>query len=108
MLLPSYNFFGIPLAQTVADVVAGFIEGREAATRLLKKFSLTIFKTDMSELLSGNIANNVKLRVQYFAQHGDNDGIMTVDKEAEDIVGIATPLSGVTDIVRQQMEIINK
>ncbi len=106
MLLPSYNFFGIPLAQTVAEVVAGFTESREAATRLLKKFSLTIFKTDMSELLSGNVANNVKRRVQYFAQNRDNDGIMTVDKEAEDIIGIATPLSGVTDIVRQQMEIV--
>lgn len=106
MLLPSYNFFGIPLAQTVADVVAGFTESREAATRLLKKFSLTIFKTDMSELLSGNVANNVRLRVQYFAQNRDNDGIMTVDKDAEDIIGIATPLSGVTDIVRQQMEIV--
>jgi phage-related protein (TIGR01555 family) len=37
----------------------------------------------------------------------DNDGVMTVDKEAEDIADVSTPIGGVTDIVKQQMEIVS-
>ncbi len=106
LLLPSYNFFGIPLSQIVIDAVTGFTDSYEAAARLLKKFSLTIFKTDMSEVFNNGTGENVARRIELFAKKRDNDGIMCVDKEGEDIIGIATPLSGVTDIVRQQMEIV--
>lgn len=106
LLLPAYNFFGVPLAQIVAENVRQFSECSAAASRLLQKFSCTVFKTDMQELLTGRDGGNIRRRVQYFAQNRDNDGVMTVDKEAEDIISVSTPISGVTDIVRQQMEIV--
>ena len=105
MLIPAYNFFGIPLAQTVLDVVQHFTECREAEARLLKKFSLTVFKTDMSDLMNGLEDTNIRARLKYFVQNCDNDGLMTIDKE-EDIIKVETPLAGVTDIVRQSMEMV--
>lgn len=105
MLIPAYNFFGIPLAQTVLDVVQHFTECREAEARLLKKFSLTVFKTDMSDLMNGLEDTNIRARLKYFVQNQDNDGVMTIDKE-EDIIKVETPLAGVTDIVRQSMEMV--
>ena len=107
LLLPAYNFFGIPLAQIVAQNVKQFEECNSAASRLLQKFSCTVFKTDMQELLTGRDGGNIRRRVQYFSLNRDNDGVMTVDKEAEDIADVSTPIGGVTDIVKQQMEIVS-
>lgn len=106
ILLPSYNFFGIPLAQTVIDSVSGFEETNKAAARLMTKFACTVFKTDMNDVLSGGDGGEIRKRIAYFAQNRDNDGVMTVDKEAEDIVLSSHSLAGVTDVVRQQMEIV--
>ena len=106
MLLPSYNFFGIPLSQNVAESVRQFGECSAASARLLQKYSCTVFATDMQELLTGRDAQNIKRRIQYFAMNRDNDGVMTIDKEAESISDVSTPIGGVTDIVKQQMEIV--
>lgn len=107
LLLPTYNFFGIPLAQSVLDAVGHFTECREAEARLLTKFSMTVLKTDMSEVLSGGTGEHQARRVQYMVQNRTNDGVEVIDKEQEDIVNISTPLSGVTDIVRQSMEMVS-
>jgi len=106
LLLPAYNFFGIPLAQIVAENVRKFGECSAAAARLLQKFSCTVFATDMQELLYGGRYGNIRKRIQRFALDRDNDGVMAIDKEAENILEISKPLSGVTDIVKQQMEIV--
>ena len=106
VLLPSYNFFGVPLAQTVLDAVIGFEESSKSAARMLSKYACTVFKTDMNEVLSGGTGSEIQKRIAYFAQNRDNDGIMTIDKESEDIVLAQHALGGVTDIVRQQMEIV--
>lgn len=106
LLLPAYNFFGIPLSQIVLDVVTHFTECREAASRLLTKFSLTVLKTDMSVVLTNGGASELDKRIRYFVQCRDNDGIMTINNDTEDIVKLETPLSGVTDIVRQSMEMV--
>lgn len=106
LLLPSYNFFGIPLAQTVLDAVTHFTECREAEARLVNKFSMTVFKTDMGSFLQGGAGDEVAKRIQYMVQNRSNDGIEAIDSGTEDIVEISTPISGVTDIVRQAMEIV--
>lgn len=106
LLMPSYNFFGVPLAQTVIDSVAGFEESSKAAARMLTKYACTVFKTDMNDVLSGGNGSDIQKRIAYFAQNRDNDGVMTVDKDSEDIILAQHALGGVTDIVRQQMEIV--
>ncbi len=107
LLLPAYNFFGIPLAQIVLDSVTHFIDCKEAEARLIQKFSDIIVKTDMTDILTGGAADMLDRRMQYFVQNRSNDGVQVIDKETEDVIGITTPLSGVTDIVRQSMEMVS-
>ena len=106
ILLPSYNFFGIPLAQTVIDSVLAFEHSSKAAARMLGKYACTVFKTDMNDVLSGGSGSEVQKRIDYFATRRDNDGVMAIDMESEDIVLSSHSLAGVVDIVRQTMEIV--
>ena len=55
--------------------------------------------------MNGLEDTNIRARLKYFVQNCDNDGLMTIDKE-EDIIKVETPLAGVTDIVRQSMEMV--
>lgn len=106
LLLPSYNFFGVPLAQTVMDSVHAFQESAAATARLLQKFSCTVFGTNMDDILTGGLGTQIQRRIAVFAKQRDNDGVMTIDNETERIENVSAPLGGVTDIVRQQMEIV--
>ena len=45
-------------------------------------------------------------RLQIMSQNRSNDGVIAVDKDAEDIVKVETPMAGVTDVVRQSLEIV--
>lgn len=107
LLRPAYNFFGIPASQLCLDYVAHFTKTREAAQRLLTKFSLTVFKSDMSAILGGGGADNFDRRMAYLTQWRDNDMILAIDMEREDVVKLETPISGVTDIVRQSLEFVS-
>lgn len=106
LLKPAYNFFGLPLAQNVLDAVSHFTGCRESSARLLKKYSLTVFKTNMDDVLSGGFGQELNKRVDYFTQMRDNDGTVAIDKEMEDLVVMTTSLAGVTDVVRQSMEYV--
>jgi len=106
LLRPSYNFFGIPDAQMALEYVTGFTETKDAAQRLLKKFSTTVFKTNMTEVLTGGSSAMIDRRMRYFVAKRSNDGVMMIDREAEDIIKVETPLSGVVDIVRQSLEFV--
>ena len=105
---PAYNFLGIPQAQILWDYVLHFQENRDSENRLLSKFSTFVFKTAMSDILSGSASDLAQLdaRMQILAQGRSNDGVLAIDKDAEDVVKLETPLSGVTDIVRQSLEIL--
>lgn len=106
LLKPAYNFFGIAPAQIAADSVSHFIKDREAASRLLHKYSLLVFKTDMgSALYSGN-PEELYSRVKVLADFRDNNSVIIIDKEDEDIVTVTTSLSGVTDVVRLSLELM--
>lgn len=106
MLKPAYNFFGMSLTQKVLDAVSHFTACRESAARLLQKYAVTVFKTDMTQILSGGMDDALNRRVQYFVQNRDNDGCATIDKNNEDLVVMTTSLSGVTDLVRQAQEYV--
>lgn len=106
LLKPSYNFFGLPLAQKVLDAVAHYTQNRESAGRLLQKYSLTVLKTNLENVLAGGFDTNLKYRIEYFVQNRNNDGCTAIDKEQEDLVIQTTTLGGVVDIVHQSMEYV--
>lgn len=104
---PAYNFFGIPQAQLLWDYVLHFKDARLASSRLLKKFSLLVLKTSLAETgFSENSTAELDAKLRYMVNSMTNDGILAIDQETEDVVKLETPLGGVTDIVRQQLEFI--
>ncbi|MGJ8524331.1 hypothetical protein LMG33818_000039 [Halomonadaceae bacterium LMG 33818] len=107
ILKPSYNFFGLPRAQVLYDYVLHFQEARMDASRLLNKFSLTTLKTDMQDILTNPFSEkSLDSRLAYMSSYRSNDGILAIDKDMEDIMQINTPIGGVTDIVRQSLELV--
>lgn len=107
LLKPSYNFLGMAQAQILWDYVMHFQNVRIASQRLLGKFSLTVMKTDMANILTQQAGTSeLDKRIALLVQHRSNDGVQVIDKEAEDIVKLETPISGVTDVVRQSLEIL--
>ena len=106
LLKPAYNFFGIARAQLALDYIAHFVENRESAQELLNKFSLTCWKTDMSQVLAGESCNDLVKRVRMFNKMKSNNGTLVVDKEQEDIMQINTPLGGVRDIVEMSLNLL--
>lgn len=106
LLKAAYNFFGVPAVQIALDYVAHFTQTREAAARLLTKFSTTVFKTDLSRLLYGGDAAQAKARIGHFARQRDNNGVAVLDYESEAMEQLNTPLSGVDVIVRQALELL--
>lgn len=106
LLKPAYNFYGISPAQIAADAVSHFIKDREAASRLLHKFSLLVFKTDMGSALYNGNPEELYNRVKVLADFRDNDSIIIIDKEDEDIVTVTTGITGITEIVRLSLELM--
>lgn len=105
---PSYNFLGIPKAQILWDYVMHFQANRDSVNRLMDKFSQLVFKTAMTDLITGgaNDMSALLARLQMMAQNRSNDGVIAIDKEAEDILKVETPMSGLTDVPRQSLEFV--
>lgn len=106
LLKPAYNFFGIAPAQIAADSVSHFIKDREAVSRLLHKYSLLVFKTDMGSALYNGNPEELYSRVKVLADFRDNDSVIIIDKEDEDIVTVTTSMAGITDVVRLSLELM--
>lgn len=105
IIKPLYNFFGLSLSQQVLEYVHNFTENRRSAQRLLNKFSLLIWKTNMSGFLSGDDCDNMINRVKFFNRQRSNDGTALIDYDTEDMVQLNTPLAGVTDIVSMSLDL---
>lgn len=108
LLRPSYNFFGIPTAQILWDYVLHFQKDHIAVSRMLGKYSDTVFKMGgLRELLSATGgARQIDNRLSSMAYNRNNDSVTAIDMEHEDIVKVESNLSGLTDIVRQRLELI--
>jgi phage-related protein (TIGR01555 family) len=108
LLRPSYNFFSVPHAQILYDYIVHFQDCRQAAQRLITRFSRTVMKTNMMEAMQDGFVNTGFLdsRVNYMVRHQHNEGITIIDKESEDITNVTTPITGVSEIVQQALEYV--
>lgn len=106
LLKPAYNFYGIAPAQIAADSVSHFIKDREAASRLLHKYSLLVLKTDMGSVLYNGNPEELYDRIKVLADFRDNNSVFVIDKEDEDIVTVTTSIAGITEIVRLSLELM--
>lgn len=108
LLLPAYNFLGIPQAQILWDYVAHFMENRDACNRLYNKQSMLLFKTDLANLISGGgeAMSGLDDRMLLLAKYRNNDSVIAMDINNEDVQTQTTPISGITDVPRQALEFV--
>ena len=107
LLKPVYNFFGIAQAQILWDYVMHFNQCRKATADMATKYSMTVFKTAMTDtLFNSNGMEQIDKRIGLIARYKSNDAVIAIDKEAEDIVNVSSPMSGLTDIGRQALEFL--
>lgn len=107
LLLPNYNFLGIPQAQILWDYVIHWNSCRVATANLLTKISLLVYKTNMSSLMSDpNGIATLDQKMTALQRYRDNDAVFVVDKDEEDVANIQTSMAGCTDVVRQSLEMI--
>lgn len=104
ILKPAYNFGGISMLQLMVPYVQRYQRTADSVAELVRAFSLTILSTDMSAILGGNADPNILMRASLFNQYRDNTGLMLLDKEAEEISQINTPLTGLADILTKSQE----
>ncbi|MGL4756314.1 MAG: DUF1073 domain-containing protein [Aeromonadaceae bacterium] len=104
MLKPAYNFSGMSLSQLAQPYVENWLRTRQAVSDLVDKFSRTFLKTDMSQVLNGGDGGDLFDRLDIYVNTMSNLGMGVMDKEAEDVVQVNTPLSGLSDLQAQAQE----
>lgn len=106
VLRPAYNFFGIPLVQLMSQYVANFESARDSAAEIVNNFALLGLKTNMGQTLTGGDASDLVNRAKIMLAAKRNQGLALIDKATEEFFQIATPLSGLKDLVSQQLELL--
>lgn len=108
MMKPAYNFSGISMTQLMHPYVQRWQQTVDSVSELIKAFSITGLKTDMGNVLSGGEGNSgasqLILRAQLFSMLRNNLNTMLIDKDAEEIFQVNTPLSGLDSLVQKAQE----
>lgn len=104
MLKPAYAFAGLSLVQMMKPYVDNWLRTRQAVSDMVNSFSILNLKTDMSASLSGGDCGEVYNRIDLFVTDRDNRGLMTTDKDMEELESLAVPLSGLHELQQQAQE----
>jgi len=104
LLKPVYNFSGMSLSQLAQPYVDYWLNTRDSVGALLKNFSCSVLKTDLSTVLSGTDDPSVLSRAMMFNQVRNNQGLMLLDKETEEFEKHETSLGGLADLQAQAQE----
>lgn len=108
LMKPAYNFFGIPLPQQLLPYLLSFDEARCNVLGAINNHALLGLKTNLMRQLQEGCNDPAGLvnRVRLMQTNRSNDGIAVIDKENEDFFQITTPLTELSDLSAQQMELI--
>ncbi len=108
LLLPSYNFMGLPLCQMIKPFVDGFERARLSSLDSIDNHALLYFKTNLTTALQAGTDDKASLknRIKLMQLTRSNNGIAVVDNEEEDFAQITTSLADLADIVTLNMELI--
>lgn len=105
MLKPAYNFSGMSLSQLAEPYVNNWLRTRQSVSDLINNFSITALKTNMSQVLQGDCdGSDVFARADMFTATRSNRGLMLLDKDAEELVQVNVPLSGLHELQAQAQE----
>jgi uncharacterized protein len=104
LLKPAYMFGGQSLTQLMMPVVENWLTTRRAVGEIVKKFSFNLVKLNITEALNSGNAAKLAKRIGLFNQLQNNNGTMVLDKETEDFINVAVPLSGLDQLQAQAQE----
>ena len=108
MLKPSFNFGGMSLSQLMMETVEAWIGVKASVGRIIRNFSITALKTDLSSVMGDEGGGALFDRLDFFNQTRDNQGVMALqagaDGEGEDIIQVNTPLSSLDKLQAQAQE----
>jgi len=104
---PIYNFLGIPTAQLAFDYAYGFESARKSINKLIRKYSLLVFGTNLKpDDNSFNATKFIQNRLNALAKGRDNNSIALFDKDTETFENITTPISGLDPLWTKQLELM--
>lgn len=103
MLKPSYAFGGLSLTQMAKPYVDNWLQTRQSVADIIKAFSVFVLKTNMQAYLQMG-GTQLDQRVDLFNYGRDNRGLMMVDKDTEDFMNVAAPITGLSDLQAQTQE----
>lgn len=104
LIKPAYNFGGISLQQLIEPYVDRWLKTVSGVNRMINNYSLIALKTDMSAVLAGGSDSNIRKRMKLARQYGDNSGMFMLDMAKEELMQIAVPLSGLSELQAQAQE----
>lgn len=103
MLKPSYMFGGVSLSQLCQPYVENWLKIRQAVANAVWSFSTSGVKTDMNTLLQAD-GDQLLRRVELFNRVRNNNGLMLLNKEAEEFFQFNMPLSTLDALQAQAQE----
>lgn len=108
MLKAAYNFGGISMSQLAEPYVNNWLRTRQSVSNLIDKFSIIALATQMGQILTAAESDGASLfdRIKLFNATRSNQGTMLIDKDLEELVQIAVPLSGLHELKAQDLELL--
>lgn len=107
LLKASYNFRGLSLSQIAEPYVNNWLRTRDSVSDMIHSYSIPVFGTDMSQILTGGAADTLIARLQVMNQCRDNRGAFAVnnDKEKPETVEfVSAPIAGLDALQAQSQE----
>lgn len=104
MLKPSYNFGGLSMSQLARPYVENWTETRKSVGKLLRNFSTSGVKTDLSTVLAGDSGEDLLDRLQLYTEMRDNQGVMALDFQSEEFFQFNVPLTTIDKLQAQAQE----
>lgn len=104
MLKPAYVFSGISLSQIGKPYVDNWLKTRQSVNDLITSFSQMVLATDMSQRMMSNGGDLLHKRLELFARHRSNRGIMAVDKNTEELTNVSAPIGSLDHLQAQAQE----
>jgi hypothetical protein len=108
ILKPAYAFGGLAMTQMAQPYVDIWLRTRESVGEIIHAFSVMVLKTNLATTTmpggAGGGPGDVLARVNLFNQLRDNQGAFVIDKDTEDFMNVAAPISGLSDLQAQAQE----
>lgn len=113
LLSPMYLFGGQPLIQALLTFILDFLNTKKQIVQVISRFNTNVMKTNLNALKGQDaygkgvtLSGNVKGRAAAFNAVHNNFGMYFIGTD-EEFIQIQIPLTGMTDILQQQGELLS-